>query len=293
MRREFARVRIGGPSAGVATLRGDRPPRRARIRRADERCGIPGRGRGFRPHGPDDPHDGEPDHDEQHLDDDHDDPAGHEEGGPGQAGPRLPRPSRSTRPRPPDRPSCARPACSFRTTRSSPRPKSSRSSGRRSQLISSRQAALVRAIATYEKKLAELRAARKHEEGERQRARGRDVPGPVLRLAARCHRRSRPGRGTRAVPRRRGRRRGARAHPATSTRDEKTTSDRLTAARAEKGPGRQAAHRARSHRVNRLLEKLADSSGVITLIDGVLTYVPTGPSPVALWPTRPTSSSRA
>lgn len=35
-------------------------------------------------------------------------------------------------------------------------------------------------------------------------------------------------------------------------------------------------------RVNRLLDKLAASNGTITLIDGVLTYVPTGPSPVAL-----------
>ena len=34
--------------------------------------------------------------------------------------------------------------------------------------------------------------------------------------------------------------------------------------------------------VNRLLDKLAASNGTIALIDGVLTYVPTGPSPVAL-----------
>lgn len=34
--------------------------------------------------------------------------------------------------------------------------------------------------------------------------------------------------------------------------------------------------------VNLLLEKLAANTGTITLIDGVLTYVPTGPSPVAL-----------
>jgi cell wall-associated NlpC family hydrolase len=35
-------------------------------------------------------------------------------------------------------------------------------------------------------------------------------------------------------------------------------------------------------RVNRLLAKLADSSGTISIIDGVLTYVPTGPSAIAL-----------
>ncbi len=34
--------------------------------------------------------------------------------------------------------------------------------------------------------------------------------------------------------------------------------------------------------VNRLLDKLAASNGTIMVIDGVLTYVPTGPSPVAL-----------
>jgi cell wall-associated NlpC family hydrolase len=34
--------------------------------------------------------------------------------------------------------------------------------------------------------------------------------------------------------------------------------------------------------VNALLDKLAASNGAITVIDGVLTYVPTGPSPVAL-----------
>ena len=35
-------------------------------------------------------------------------------------------------------------------------------------------------------------------------------------------------------------------------------------------------------RVNRLLQKLADSSGTLGIVDGVLTYVPTGPSPIAL-----------
>ncbi len=35
-------------------------------------------------------------------------------------------------------------------------------------------------------------------------------------------------------------------------------------------------------RVNRLLDKLADSSGTLSIINGVLTYVPTGPSPIAL-----------
>ncbi|HEY3724994.1 MAG TPA: NlpC/P60 family protein [Acidimicrobiia bacterium] len=35
-------------------------------------------------------------------------------------------------------------------------------------------------------------------------------------------------------------------------------------------------------RVNRLLDKLADSAGTISIINGVPTYVPTGPSPIAL-----------
>ncbi len=35
-------------------------------------------------------------------------------------------------------------------------------------------------------------------------------------------------------------------------------------------------------RVNRLLDKLADSSGTLSIVNGVLTYVPTGPSPIAL-----------
>lgn len=35
-------------------------------------------------------------------------------------------------------------------------------------------------------------------------------------------------------------------------------------------------------RVNRLLDKLADSAGTISIVNGVPTYVPTGPSPIAL-----------
>jgi cell wall-associated NlpC family hydrolase len=35
-------------------------------------------------------------------------------------------------------------------------------------------------------------------------------------------------------------------------------------------------------RLNRLLDKLADSTGAISIINGVPTYVPTGPSPIAL-----------
>ncbi len=55
----------------------------------------------------------------------------------------------------------------------------------------------------------------------------------------------------------------------------------LTAERADRGKiGEQLTEAVDN--VNRLLDKLAASNGAIMLIDGVLTYVPTGPSPVAL-----------
>jgi cell wall-associated NlpC family hydrolase len=148
------------------------------------------------------------------------------------------------------------------------------------ELIGSRRAALLRAIATYEKKLTELRASRKHEEGERQQRaiatyRGQSSGWQLGVIVDRGLAEERALYLVAAADA------AAREHIRDLVRDEKTMSERLTAARAEKTRVDKQLTDA-VDRVNRLLEKLADSSGVITLIDGVLTYVPTGPSPIAL-----------
>jgi cell wall-associated NlpC family hydrolase len=62
---------------------------------------------------------------------------------------------------------------------------------------------------------------------------------------------------------------------------EKSLEDQLKLERVERlKVGQQLDEAVRN--VNLLLDKLAANTGTITLIDGVLTYVPTGPSPIAL-----------
>jgi cell wall-associated NlpC family hydrolase len=148
------------------------------------------------------------------------------------------------------------------------------------EVIGARRAALVTAIKVHEQKLAALQAKRKHEEGERQaRAvatyRGQSSGWQLGVIVERGLAEERAVYLVAAADA------AARRRIRGLVRDEKTTAAQLDADRKEKVRVEEQLADA-VDKVNRLLEKLAASNGVITLIDGVLTYVPTGPSPIAL-----------
>ena len=89
-------------------------------------------------------------------------------------------------------------------------------------------------------------------------------------------------RGARGVPRRRRRCGGAREDQGVSTARGSDSATQLKVERDRALDGVDQQLDDAVARVNLLLDKLAASNGTITLINGVLTYVPTGPSPIAL-----------